>query len=110
MLVKRTVSSLSQAQDGGSFVATADDAARWPSIVEFVSVAEWPDGERRIPGSLVLFVEDGRVKACLNDKDQGAVCFVAARGLMEVMDAAETILCNGTGDWRTSRPASSRKK
>jgi hypothetical protein len=110
MHLKRPELSSSPERAGGSYAATAEDLARWPAIVEFVSAAQWPDGTARAPGSLVMFVEDGRLKVCLNDKDQGAVCFVTARSLLELLDAVETILCNGKGDWRASKPIRNGRK
>ena len=103
MHMKRPVLSSCQAEGDGSFVGIAEDSARWPAILEFVSAGQWPDGSKRVVGSIILFVEGHVLKACLNDKDAGAVAFATARSLLELLDVLEGILCNGTGDWRSSK-------
>ena len=101
--LKRRESSSSQAPVSGSFAGTADELVRWPAILEFVSAERWPDGAMRTPGSLVVFVEQGRLKVCVNDKSQGLVAFVTAESLVGLLDAAEAILVSETGDWRATR-------
>jgi hypothetical protein len=103
-------SSSSPDRGSGSFAATAEDLARWPAILEFVGAEQWPDGSQRVPGSLVLFVEQGRLKGCLSDKDQGLVLFVTGCGLLDLMDGLEATLEGGNGDWRPTRSARAGKR
>jgi hypothetical protein len=80
-----------------------EDARAYPNLVEFLALTKYTDGTRRITGSVNLFVEDGRLKVCFNDRD---VCQVAFR----VMDALDTLLAGLEAaledpdlDWRKSR-------
>lgn len=79
------------------------DAARFPALVEFLFCDEWPDGTPRRPGTLLCFGDEGKLKMCLSDRDQGLVCFVTAGGLSEGLDCVEQLLREGDGDWRPQR-------
>lgn len=89
-------------------VGLDEDAQRFEALLEFVGQEVWPDGTHREPGTLLLFVEEGKVKACLSDRAQSLVMFVSGRGLLEAMDAAESSLRAGKADWRRSRPRGQR--
>jgi len=101
--LKRRESSSSPEQVSGSFAGSADDSARFPALVEFLSAIVWPGGDARLTGTLLLFVEDGKLKGCLNDRDQGVVSFFAAESLLGAVQAAEKVLGSGNGDWRPQR-------
>lgn len=73
-----------------------------PALAEFLSSPVWEDGSKRIPGSLSLFVGDGKLKCCLADKDSGLVSFLAADGLEELLDALEARLVSGGVEWRAT--------
>jgi hypothetical protein len=55
---------------------------------------------QRAPGSLLLFVEGGKWKAKLKDKEEQLYCFVSADGLDELLGSIEAGLEGGTLDWR----------
>lgn len=77
---------------------------RCPALWEFLTVTSWPDGGgRRETGSLVVFTEDGGLKACLSDRDGGNVAFVAGRGLFEILEALEAGLVGDDLDWRRAK-------
>lgn len=103
-LVRRDSSS-STTGPCASFASTAADQSRWPVLVEFLASSSWPDGLPRRPGTLLLFVDEGRLKACLSDRDQELVLFVTAYGLVEALDGAEQALQDPKADWRKSRNA-----
>lgn len=73
------------------------------AIEEFLTRQEWAPGEARVPGSLTMFAELGRLKLCLHDKDQGLVGFVTAATWLGLWSATEAQLRDGTVDWRASK-------
>lgn len=108
--LQRRGSSSSQGPASGSCAATAADLARFPALLEFVSAERWPDGEAREPGTVLVFVEAGALKACVSDRAQQAVAFVTAgeSGLGGLLDRLESLLASGGLDWRGSRPRGKR--
>lgn len=86
--------------------ADPDDGFRqsFPHLWEFVTLEAWPDGgEDRVPGSFLVFLQDGMVKVMLADKDAQEVCFVTAGSVWEALLRAESVLMSGEGDWRPDR-------
>jgi len=77
--------------------------ARWPHVFDFLTQLRWEDGTPRQVGTVVLFVEDGKPKACLSDKDADEVCFVTGGGFLEALDLAEAGLGMDKLDWRHSK-------
>lgn len=60
-------------------------------------------GSPRRTGTITVFSEDGRFKAVLNDRQSGSACFVTSDSALGLLDAAEVILADGKGDWRTKK-------
>jgi hypothetical protein len=57
-----------------------------------------------------VFVDEGRVKASLNDKDVNASLFRAGLSLTDALKSLEKALQpGGDADWRTWKPSKSRK-
>jgi hypothetical protein len=101
-LQKRGPQENGQATEG-AWVFNPKDLDRWPALLEFITSRAWPDGTLRQSGTLLLFADEGRLKVCLSDRDQGVVCFVTGDGVMGLLDAAEQLLRDGDGDWRPQR-------
>lgn len=74
-----------------------------PDLYDFLALAAFEDGTARERGTLLLFVQDGRWKACLNDKADSCTCFVSGGTVKEVLAAANAALGAGKGDWRAYR-------
>src|SRR5205085_7652655 len=47
----------------GSYSAAGDDAEHWPVLVEFLNLQKFVDGSPRLTGTLLVFVQDGMLKA-----------------------------------------------
>ena len=58
------------------------------------------DGKRRDSSTILVFCEEGRVKVCLSDREEGLVLFRSGRTLEEAVDALEACLVDGSADWR----------
>jgi hypothetical protein len=93
----------------GGEVADATFRADYPNLAEFLCTTRWPDGAARVPGTALAFVEAGRVKVCLSDKDQGLVCFVSAAEWLSAWVAAEDALGGDSGDWRPMKTPPQRQ-
>jgi len=93
--------------NGSSEQLSATSAGPWqkefPALTEFVLQSKWEDGKPRITGTVMFFVEDGRWKAWLHDRDQGLTAFVAGETLSQMMTAADSCISADSGDWRPDR-------
>lgn len=74
--------------------------SRYPELWGFLWDLAYDDGSQRRPGSLVLFRDALRLKACLSDKDADLVCFVTADTPDAILEALEVGLRDDTLDWR----------
>lgn len=60
-------------------------------------------GANRKVGTLLVFAEDGKWKACLNDRDGGNYCFASSDALEGLLEALDRGLQSGGLDWRVSK-------
>jgi hypothetical protein len=74
-----------------------------PGLWEYLTATRYEDGARRETATLTLFVEEGLIKGCLNDRDKGRVAFVSGRSVDAVLEALEQGLQLGALDWRAQR-------
>jgi hypothetical protein len=80
-------------------------AVKFPTMWEFLSLSQWPDGKPRLTGTILLFVEQGRVKANLNDRDAGVSTFVSGTSFTLCLAAMETGLNEDSLEWRERKEA-----
>jgi len=73
---------------------------KYPSLVEFLTQTEWAPNEPRQVGSLTIFVTDGRLKVCFNDKDANYSAFASLDSLCECLKEMEALLAKDDLDWR----------
>jgi hypothetical protein len=76
----------------------------FPTVLEFLSLSSWEDGEPRLPGTITLMVDGSMVKAACNDRDAELSCFVSGRSLTDLLTVLEAGLLTGSLDWRTKQP------
>jgi hypothetical protein len=94
---------------GAAASTEGDIASEFPELVEWLSALVWAEGEDRQTGTMMVFCEDGKWKAWLNDRDAGLSAFVTAATLDALLNAACNALCAEGGDWRpTKRPPGKR--
>ena len=72
-------------------------------LCEYLSVSAFDDGQPRETSTLMLFVEDGFLKACLSDREEGCVAFFSGDSLEGLLESVEGALQDGSADWRMSR-------
>lgn len=87
----------------GSFVTDSSVAGVDPLTHAFLCLEKWPDGSARRTGTLLLFVDQGKLKACVTDRDAQLVAFVSGDSLPGLLDALERGLRDDTLDWRQMR-------
>lgn len=80
-----------------------------PALAEYLTLGEWEPGVVRQTSSLLIFCDEGVVKAMLNDRDGARIAFVAAGGITEVLKAVERGLVGSTLDWRPDRKVKSKR-
>ncbi len=81
-----------------------------PVLWEHLTATSYEDGGNRQPSSLLLFVEDGKCKLCLNDRDASRTGWITGATVEEALIAMELALGAGRMDWRASRPAPQRRR
>lgn len=86
----------------GASSVDADFLKSYPALGEYMMSQAYPDGTPRLLSTLTLFREDGFWKACLNEKDQGLVLFVAEPQFLVVFEALELLLQEDRPPWRKS--------
>lgn len=96
----RTVAATKRA---GGFSPEKKVLDTYPGLMEFMLVETYGDGKPRQLPTLMLFAEDGYVKACLNDRDLGRVAFVSAASVGGLFLSLEEGLQGSTLDWRPSK-------
>lgn len=92
-------------------------AKKYPYLAEFLQ-REWWSEDKSLPvnqrardkGSIILFCEEGMFKACLSDKDAGAVAFISKKVFTGLLEAIEKGLREDTLDWRLSQQGKQRVK
>jgi len=75
---------------------------QFPALSEYLTCPQYPDGSVRLLSTLTIFREDGWWKACLNEKDQGLVLFVAEERFGTLLEALELLLQEERPPWRKS--------
>lgn len=86
--------------------------APFPGIWEMLTAGAFADGEARKGATLLLFVDEGVVKACLNDREQGMTAWASGAGLSDCLTALEEGLQGDTLVWRSGgkRPGQKGRK
>lgn len=84
-------------------------AQRWPLMLAYMTQDRWEDGTARQTASVLLFKQDGMIKAMLRDRDTGLCLWAAGNGLFAVLNALEGLLCDPKADWRQDRQVEGQK-
>jgi len=71
-----------------------------PSLVSFLKDDKWSDGTPRVTGTISLFVQEGALKAAINDKDRGVVGFISAPAFYELLFAIDQGIEHDSIEWR----------
>lgn len=78
--------------------------ARYPALSEWLSAQQYPDGAARETSTLLVFIEGGTYKGCVNDRDNARGLWAACGSFEGLLETLEGHLQAGTGEWRQSGP------
>jgi hypothetical protein len=81
----------------------------YPLLWQFLAANQYEDGESRATGTMLIFVEQGKVKLCLADRECNDVAFVTGSSVDELLKKANEGLRTQELDWRPSRRSFSKK-
>lgn len=85
-------------------------AKKFPLLYEQLTETTFEGGEARITSSIILFAEEGALKACLSERNDHCSLWATANTLDGVMKALEAALTTGNPQWRKQKPVAGRKK
>jgi hypothetical protein len=71
-----------------------------PALWEYLTCDTWPDGKRRQTSTLSIFVEDGKVKASLNDRAMQRGLYATGSSLGDALLCLEHAIATDRADWR----------
>lgn len=80
-----------------------------PAIWDYLTIDRYDSGQSRKTSTLMVLVEEGHVKCCLNDRERNRSMWIAAMSLSEALDLIETHLDAGTGRWSEYHPGKKKK-
>jgi hypothetical protein len=80
----------------------------YPGLLEMLSSVKWPDGSRRASSTLLIFLDQGQAKLCLNDRDQGLTAWVSGSSISEALASLEASLQTERLEWR--KPTGNTKR
>jgi hypothetical protein len=82
----------------------------YAGLWEHLTCHMYEGGGPRVTSTLLVFVEDGLFKLCLNDRDNGQVAFLSAETFSEALKDVDQKIIEGRLEWRMSRVSSRPKK
>lgn len=74
--------------------------SEFPTLYEYLTSRNWADGSARLTTTLLIFVDNGVLRVCVNDRDNNRSAFVTATTLAAALASIETRLCGETMEWR----------
>jgi len=81
--------------------------SRFATLYSYLVDQVWDDGSTRETSTLLIFLDAGVLKGCVNDRAMGRNLFVAATSLQGLLVAANEALSSDSPGWRVFRPATS---
>ena len=88
----------------------ADDAfmAKYPACYELLARGMY-EGEPRKGATITLFCSDGKLKACVADRETGQGIWLALGPFEDVLAEIELVVAAGTQEWRSLRKGQDMK-
>jgi len=75
---------------------------KYPALYELLAVGLY-EGEPRKGATITLFCGDGRLKACVADRETGQALWLALEPFEDVLAELELLVAAGTQQWRALR-------
>lgn len=95
----------SSARSGGEAVESKGVAAmrqELPAVYEYLTLAKMPDGNERQVATLIVFIEDGRWKVCLSDRETDRTLWMSGDTLEDCLLSLDQAIQTGDANWRRS--------
>lgn len=73
-----------------------------PTLWEMMTVSRI-DGKPRQPSTMSVWIQDGRVMCCLNERDEGMALFASGATLDDALEEMELHLISDCPPWRKQR-------
>lgn len=81
----------------------------YPLLTAYLEDDTWDDGATRETSTLLVFVENGVLKGCFNDRAMSRSVFVSSGSLAGLLEALECGLQDNSLDWRAKQQFKKRK-
>lgn len=108
MALKKITQGPGSPGSGGPGVA---DAKSWPTLVEYLTTTVYPDGQARVPSSMVILADANGWKGCLSDKDNGRSLWRTSETLEGLLlSLEEAAASDDPSHWRQSAEAKFKGK
>jgi len=105
MDMSKFVSRVAATEKGKAAAVKVQDnklAKDCPALFEYLTLDAWEDGEVRQTATLLLFVEGGQFRGCVNDRENERSLWAGADTFLGLVGALEGRLIDPTADWRRS--------
>lgn len=103
------VASSPNGQGQGPPAAADALGSQFPALVEYLTLAAWPDGSVRETATLLILGEDGMWKACINDRANERSGWLSGSTLAGLLASLEANLAEDRMEWRKHRPGGKYK-
>lgn len=108
IVLKKPVQSASSEGKPSAYVAGLLE--HFPNLADFLCQDRWEDKSYRVPGTVVIFAEDGRLKCCLNDKECEKMAFITLDDPEKLLAALDAKLADYAAlDWRGVKGTKSKR-
>lgn len=104
----RKLTSESRKEMNGTLPADDWLIEHCPTVVEYLTSGKYPDGSIRDTSTLTFFVDEGMLKAALNDRDSQHTLYATAPTLQEALLSLEKRVNDANADWRPWKRKSKR--
>lgn len=74
-----------------------------PCLWEYLTLTAWESGKPRTTATLLAFVEEGKFKICLNDRENQRAAWVSGATFTEAIDRLEAALIASEAEWRRAK-------
>lgn len=75
----------------------------YATLGDYLSDTEFDDGSSRRTSTLLVFVEDGVIKVCLNDRENGRSAWASGKTLRSALQSLNDSVRDDVAEWKGSR-------
>lgn len=75
-------------------------ARDYPTLNEMLTATQYGDNQPRTTSTLLIFVENGILRFCLNDRDNSRSAFFTAETFSDALAAIDAALLSNRVEWR----------